>query len=84
MNLPVNGQHSITLEDITGINEESNYVIWNYELPLERRIELFKYYMKKRYPNKKFTKKEIDELSNISFMNSKLFIALCREYIKKK
>lgn len=84
MNLPVNGQHAITLEDITGINEESNYVVWNYELPLERRIELFKYYMKKRYPNKKFTKKEIDALSDISFINSKLFITLCREYIKKK
>jgi len=84
MNLPVNGQHAITLEDITGINEENNYVVWNYELPLERRIELFKYYMKKCYPNKKFTKKEIDTLSDISFMNSKLFIALCREYIKKK
>jgi 5-methylcytosine-specific restriction endonuclease McrBC regulatory subunit McrC len=37
----------VTLEDITKMKKDMNYVIWNYKFPMEKRIAEFKKIMSK-------------------------------------
>lgn len=62
----IRGKHDtlpfITLEDVTETVEPYNYVIFNFNLPEEKRIVLFLGIMKRTHKHK-FTKKEIEQIS---------------------
>lgn len=81
MNKPINGEPFITMEDITGNNENQNIVIYNWTLPEKRRIQLFKQYMIQRFPWVHFTKKQIDTILTFHPGCSKELIVLIKKYI---
>lgn len=70
----------VTMEDITGEKEELNYVIYNTNLPTERRTMLFQAYMSKKYPHK-FSKQELEHLMSFDMFHLKDFIQTARKYI---
>ena len=55
----------VTIEDISGVREEMNYVVLNFNKEPEERMEEFKTLMRKRY-NHEFTDEELERLSQFS------------------
>lgn len=55
----------ITIADITNMQEEMNYVIWNFQYPLEKRLSEFTRLMKKKFKHR-FTKKELEKMSQFN------------------
>ena len=53
-----NALYFITMEDITLIRQDMNHVVYNFSLPIEERIELFKFEMK-RISKHEFTDDEL-------------------------
>lgn len=81
MNKPVNGGYFITMEDISTMRESDNIVVYNWNLPEKRRIELFRKYMKQRYPHT-FTKSEIDTILSFNHTRSLDLILYIRNIIR--
>lgn len=78
------GEHDvldvICLEDITGIREEMNTVVYNFNLEPERRIHEFKRLMEKRFPHR-FTESELESLLKYERRDAMKFIHEVRSYI---
>ena len=55
----------VTLEDISGSQEEFNYVLFNFNKPLEERLQEFQKFMKKKYTHK-FTERELQWIGECS------------------
>lgn len=53
-----NALYFITMEDITLTRQDMNHVVYNFSLPIEERIELFKFEMK-RISKHEFTDDEL-------------------------
>lgn len=52
----------ITLEDITNCRQDMNAVVYNFSLPIERRMEMFKKEMK-RITKYEFTEEELNHIA---------------------
>jgi hypothetical protein len=79
-NIPKATLYFITLEDITGNHHDENDIVYNFALPLEKRMEQFLDVMEKKFDHI-FSPDELEILSSYGQHQAHDFINKVREYI---
>ena len=74
-------KYFITLEDITYRQYDQNHIVYNFVLPLDKRLEQFVDVMERYFPHHTFAPDELEHIASFKTTQPDELIQCIQEYI---